>query len=236
MTVRQQKPRVVSVHIMKNILTTLFLTFTLAGHCQKHCFCDRDTMLKKYISCDTTLLKNDAKLYNQFDCDSLITILESSVGIKYHILTMQTNLTFYVRLQPHLIHDFDKSILVSSGCSANGLCNHYLFDKENGRAINTFGNIIYTDDSQNFIIYFANLDSLILHYIDSDKKYFIKFPGERFENTLAKSIPDIVPESLFDESKITNNIVTLKYHYQDKGETNKWLYDYIAIDLSKYAR
>lgn len=138
------------------------------------------------------------------------------------------------RLGYQLIKEFKKTLLFRCGCPANGPCGHYLLDKESGKIIREFDELIFNseDSISDFIIYFPkdNYDAITLHYINTDKKYLIKIPAGRMNG-----FGDVVPEYNFNKPKLENNICILSYQYKLKEE-GSWLYDSIIIDLKKYKR
>jgi len=226
----------VRMHIMKSILIILFVFITLLVQSQKPCRCDKDTTLKFNFLCGTTKLKNNATLYNQFDCDTLYMILVSSNGDKHKICRTGLIEAQNPHREPWLQMDFDSSVLICTYASGGGVSRSYsLFDKQNGKNIGNFFNIFHEDTTQNLIVYFTSADSLILNFIGNKKKYSVAtpIPEERLMNTLTQV--GCHPSNLIEESKINNNILTCKYRYQEKGVPDKWLYDYFIIDLKKYA-
>lgn len=212
------------------IFTIILLSATIYTYGQSQCACNRDSLWTANINCDTTYLKDHSFLYYQFNCDSSWLTIENKTGKKKVLCSIDYELSGYTyRLGFRLIKEYQKYLLFRYGCPANGPCYHVLLNKTSWKETQHFNEIIYSNENsgKGFIIYFSNnkLSSLTIHFIDSNKKYFINIPGNRFHNNL-------IPESQFNEGVIKNKLLLLPYEYKDSSD--KWLKDEIKIDLSKY--
>jgi hypothetical protein len=208
----------------------LIIMSTLVYSQKKQCSCLSDSLINKNTtSCKTKLLKDNSKLYYQFNCDSIWLTLENSK--KHIVFSMSTELYPYTyRLGYQLSREFDNYLLFRSGCPANGPCNFVLVDKQNGKTTKKIGELIYDHESDifyNFLIYFSDkkLNSLTLFFVDRNEKFKISIDSEHFNS--------IIPEYQFDAIKMENNILTLEYSYDKAGKsvTNK-----IIVDINKYNR
>jgi hypothetical protein len=139
--------------------------------------------------------------------------------------------SYTYRLGYQLAREFNKTILFRSGCPANGPCNFVLVDKKSGQKVHEFGELIYDHEidspfSAPFILYFTNnsLSTIMLYYIDSDKKYKIAVDGNQFKGT--------IPEYEIDNIKVTEDLLTFTMPYYDK---RKWTTKTVSVDLKKYA-
>lgn len=190
--------------------------------------------MRESINCDTIVLKNKSLLYYQFNCDSVWLTLENKKGNKNILFSMGAELYGYTyRLGYQLIKEFKTTLLFRSGCAANGPCNYVLTNKENGKEIEKFGELIFNseDSLSEFIIYFSDdkLSSLTLYFINTNKKYKIKIPAERF---IGKTI---IPEQQFEKPVLENDNLTLTYKYKLNKKEN-WVKDNINIDLKKFKK
>ncbi len=218
---------------MKNIsfLLLLFSTTFVLG--QNRCGCDKDTVLKRYIDCDTILLKNNAKLYKQYDCDSLNMILENSAGIKYSVAGHRIpQFAYFVHLTPLLICDYDSSILILQNCtSMHEHCMYSLVDKENQNT-RTFPNLVFYDSLQKFIVYHSHYDSLTIYFIQTEKEYKIKIPFLKPLSSIHELL--FTSENLGKEPEFKNNILFLSYRYVNDGIKREWFEEKMEINISKY--
>jgi hypothetical protein len=111
--------------MMKHILKILFiLAFGQIFGQKKQCHCDTDTLMDgSTTSCKSTVLKNNSKLYWQYNCNRIWLTLENNKGKKIVINEVDVELYNYTyRLGYHFVKEFDKTILFRSGCPANGPC------------------------------------------------------------------------------------------------------------------
>ncbi|MCB0538283.1 MAG: hypothetical protein KDE33_12240 [Bacteroidetes bacterium] len=227
----------VSGYIMTRHFTTTLLLFTLPTFGQNnHCFCDKDTLMNEaMVSCDTTTFSNNAKLYWQYNCDSIWLTLENVNGQKNVIDEVPDELYGYTyRLGFHLIKEFDKTILFRSGCPANGPCIYTLIDKNNGKTIEQFDQLICIDtDAQwndahkydfDFIVYLtSDPDNLVVYFVDS---------GQTVKKTFTEKLTGIIPQHQFNKMTLEKNILTISYVTDDDVKKN------ITINLNdkKYGR
>src|SRR4051812_5559075 len=114
-------------------LLALLLSFAASAQ-KKQCGCDKDSLLNNNTTdCETTFLKNGAKLYWQFTCDAIWLTLELKSGKKLTLENYPVELSnLLYRLGYSLEKEFDNTLLFRSGCPANGFCNYYLIDKNTG--------------------------------------------------------------------------------------------------------
>jgi hypothetical protein len=183
-----------------------------------HCFCENDSLINdNTVSCDTTTLYNNSKLYWQFNCDRIWLTLENKNGHQFVINTVPIDLYPYTyRLGFHLIKEFDKSILFRSNCAATGPCTFTLVDKNMGNKINEFPQLILINTEDNkyifdFIVYLSeNSDYLIIYYPDSKKTLKIPFN----ENLTLKAYP----QQQFEEMTLKDNYLKITYWTNDNTE------------------
>ena len=187
------------------------------------------------VSCDTTTFSNNAQLYWQYNCDKIWLTLENVRKNKFIIDEVPVdlfNLTY--RLGYHLIKEYSNSLLFRSGCPANGPCIYTLIDKDNGKKLKEFDQLICIDTDVkwenahkynfDFIVYFSDkADHLIIYYVDSNRTLKVPFK---------EKLTGIIPQHQFDEMTLENNTLTLFYELD--SNTKKTL----KIDLNdkKYSR
>ncbi|MCA6419448.1 MAG: hypothetical protein IM602_15400 [Cytophagales bacterium] len=209
---------------MKRLLPTfLILLFAVQSIGQKrYCFCDKNKLMNgATVSCDTTFFTNDSFIYWQYNCDKIWLTLENKGKHKFEIAEVPVdlfNLTY--RLGYHLIKEYKSSLLFRKGCSASGPCTYDLIDKNDGKKLRDFGQLICIDtDSRRtnshpynfeFIVYFETTDNIIVEYIDSGQKFKIPFN---------EKLTDIVPELQFNEMTLVNNRLTLTYKTDKENKT-----------------
>jgi len=172
-------------------------------------------------SCETTRLKNNSKLYWQYDCKRIWLTLENAKGKKAVISEVDIELFGYTyRLGYHLIKEYKNSLLFRGGCPANGHCIYTLIDKKNGKKIKQFEQLINIDTDiarQNphpyqfdFVVYLSDSNNLKIYYIDSKKTLTVPF---RAFKDISNSI---LPEFQFKEMTLKDDLLTLYYETDDK--------------------
>ncbi len=137
------------------------------------------------------------------------------------------------RLGYYLAKEFKNSLLFRFGCPANGSCGFNLIDKNNGKLLRSFNELIYDHDDSlmDFIVYFSNDTaslSLTLDFIDDNKKMVPPIPlvGKRFDE-----IKPIHPEYQFTKVSLSGGELKLVYDY---GSDEKPMSDSVIVDLRKY--
>lgn len=214
------------------ILLTIFLILSsraLVGQV-KDCFCDRNTQLNgATVSCDTKTLSNNSKLYWQYTCDRIWLTLENPRGEKFVIDEFGVELYAYTyRLGYHLIKEFEESLLFRSGCPANGPCLYTLIDKDKGKKIKEFDQLICIDTDVkwenpheynfDFIVYFSDTaDQIIVYYVDGGKTLKVPFK---------EKLNGIVPQYQFKKMTLESNILTLFYELDNQAKKT------LEIDLN----
>lgn len=202
----------------------------------KFCNCEKDTLINRYISCDTFILKNKNLLYYHFDCDSVRLFIEDKNAKKY-IVNAQTNelYPYHHRLAYRLLKEYDKYLLFRYGCAASSAtCGFSLVDKNNGKELEnfdtenaSFAGLIYDYERikvgkedyykeriYDFILYFTDdMNSITIHYVDSGKKFKIPIQKRHFHA--------VVPRHQFTEIKLKNEVLELTYDISGPGGEGK---------------
>ncbi|MNK29977.1 hypothetical protein D3C87_483830 [compost metagenome] len=176
------------------------------------CFCDTNTLMNEAtVSCDTTKYSNSSIIYWGYNCNKIWLTLENKNGDKFIIDTVPVEYYNYTyRLGYHLIKEFKSGLLFRSGCPANGPCIYNLIDKNNGKILKEFQQLICIEKLTNelkyefdFVVYLSeNQTHLIIEYLDKKKR--LKFP---FRDKLTAA----VPEQQFNQMTLDNNTLTLSY-------------------------
>jgi len=206
------------------IILTLSITCSFA-----QCKCDSVPEMNVWVKCDTTILKNGAYLYYQFNCDSTWLTFENN-HIKKYIFSIGADLTQYnYRLGYDLTAEFKNYLLFRYDCPATGSCNHVLIDKSTGVIVKQLNEIIYesNENGLDLIVYFTNNDinTLTLDFLENAKKYYVAVNPNRFNA--------IIPEHQFDKGILKDQMLILPYSYQKDKNIIK---TELIIDIRKYTR
>ena len=204
-----------------------------------NCYCIEDSALSDFVGCDTTSFSNGSRLYRQFNCDSSWLVFEQNDGTKKTMSSLQKPMIEYTeRLGYQFVKEYRRSLLFMNRQASGGgfPVDFELLSKDNAALIENFGHIIYySDDSiNNYVLYLSsgNLDTLTFYNIDAEAKYFFPVPAGRLSKTVSESSV-MFPEYLFDEPKISENILTIVYKYLISDAPEKWGTGKITIDLRK---
>lgn len=177
-----------------------------------NCGCASDSSINQYTTkCDTVVLKNNNKLYYQFNCDSIWLTFENKSGHKKILYQEKEYFKelygYQYRIKYVLRKEYKKSLLFRTGCPANGPCNFVLIDKNTGRLKTELGELIYQhnpDIFYDFIIYFNDdYKSITVDFIDTGRKIKKRVKKEDFNST--------IPEYQFDKIDYKNGMITLIY-------------------------
>lgn len=104
----------------------------------QNCDCEKDTMLKEYISCKPLHFDNDSKLFWSFNCDSSWLTFENFKGEQKIIFSLEKDfLDLTTRLGYVQFKEFKTTFLVENNV-ISGCCDppdYYLHDKTSGNLI-----------------------------------------------------------------------------------------------------
>lgn len=196
---------------MKSSLTIYFILICTVLQAQtKQCGCPTDSLINNgSIDCSTQKLSDGSELYWQINCKRVWLTLKKRNNKKIVLDEVPFEYFGYTyRLGFQLAREYKKTLLFSSGCPANGPCNFVLVDKNTGRRVNEFGELIYNHSTRqffDFVIYFSKQNQLTLHYIDSGKKY-------RYA-VHAKDFKALIPEYSFENVFVEDNVLHLQYDF-----------------------
>jgi hypothetical protein len=208
------------------------------------CICDKDTMLKELISCDTIRFDNKASLFWSFNCDSSWLTFQSPEESNTIIFSMGL-----VRLTGRLGHiylcEYKNTFLVQNNV-ISGCCSppeFYLYDKFTGNLKADLGRLVFYSQDRKIPLLIgvtnSNYDttstaiynSLTVYNADTDKEYLIELKRGQIDKAL-KDAEEMYPESLFEEPVLNGTI--LKLTFRLKGYKSNKAIKKITIDLKKY--
>ena len=209
---------------MKIYLTVFFAVICSTSYAQtRQCGCATDSMIPNgSIDCSSKKLSNGSELYWQVNCKRVWLTLRNSIS-KKEIVLDEVPIEYYgytFRLGFHLAKEYGKTLLFRSGCPVKGPCNFILVDKNTGKRVGEYGELIYDHSEEtfyDFVIFFSSESQVTLEYIDTGEKYNFKVNPEHFDA--------LVPEYVFEKVFIKNDILYLQYN---QGE--------IKIDLKSKRR
>lgn len=196
---------------------SIFVVLLFSGQ-KKQCFCaENPEMNTATISCETTILKNGAKLYWQYNCEKIWLTLENK---KKKIQIDQIDVSDFgitYRIGYHFIKEYERSVLFRRGCGATGPCSYILIDKNTGKKLKEFNQLIAIDTdvkmddpqpySFPFVVYLSTETAdLIVYFIDAQKTIKVPFKGK---------LTFIIPENQFIEMKIIDNSVIITYQAEN---------------------
>jgi hypothetical protein len=232
---------------MKNLffIIGVFVSNTLFG---QDCFCEEDTLLNEYISCEPNFLDNNSKLYWNFNCDSSWLTFETNKGFKNNIFSLGEEL---VSLTSRLGYvdwfEFNNSVLftnsVISGCCEPN--DYYLHDKDSGNLIKYLGKALYVSEDRNIPIVVgvnyttfntnsnSDLNSLLIYNLDNNQEFTIGIQ----EGDIKKGMVNnefFHPEYVFDSAEIKEGKLIIRYFVDNYKNTKDLEYKSIHIDVSKY--
>jgi len=174
------------------------------------------------VGCDTTYFSNGSKIYWQYNCDRIWLTLENSRNNKVVIDEVPSEYYQYTyRLGFSLVKEYKNCLLFRGGCPANGPCIYTLVDKDNGKKIKSFSQLICMDTKDDkgapqkynydFVVDLSeNLDNIFVYFIDD--KRIKKSP---FKDRLTS----VIPQSQFEKMTLTNDILTIYYEIDNCNDT-----------------
>lgn len=224
---------------MKNVVLTTLLSLFYQISFGQVCSCKTQPNLNEIISCEKTILKNGAKIYRQFNCDSSWVIFESKNKNKKVLFSLDKDLIEYTgRLGFAEWTEYKNSFLVEYH-TVSGCCDPYeyiLYDKNNGKKLADIGREIYKSKIEKYP-FFVTIDKVNSNYLtflnlNTNKVFKINLPKDRIEKTM-KITNGIFAETLFENGEIKDGFFEIKYKYKT-SENDKWLIGKITVDLKKY--
>lgn len=203
----------------------------------KNCNCEEFPELNDFISCDTTIFTNGAKIYRRFNCDSSWLVFENK-NIKKNIYSLEKELMDLTHRLGYVgWEEYKESILIAdrlwSGSSSP--YEFHLFDKEMGEKIIDLGQPIYLNEARTNP-YFISLDTIHskirIYDLDTRKSAFYPFNMSKINSSKELGYFLAYPEELFGSGEIKKNIFKINYHYRLEEKDDE-LSEEIVIDLNK---
>ncbi|WHF52398.1 hypothetical protein QGN23_03740 [Chryseobacterium gotjawalense] len=213
------------------MLTTILTFFSLQVFSQV-CSCEKKSYLKNIISCNKTTLKNGAKIYWNYDCNSSWITFQNK-NFKKKIFYLEEDLQDYSGRLGFIEWTETKNYFLVKNKVISGCCEPleiFLFNKDNGNKIKKLGTLISEKDigQNSYFLILQDLNTVLLFKSSDDQTYKFNLPKGRLEKSL-KSSGDIHAEDYFKDAKFRNNIFTVNYKYLD--ENNRWKTAQLKIEL-----
>ena len=233
---------------MKTLLISIGLLVSTIMWGQ-NCDCEKDTMLKKCISCKPIKFDNGSKLFWSFNCDSSWLTFENIRGEHKIIFSLEKDfLDLTTRLGYAEFQEFKTTFLVTNNV-ISGCCqpqDYYLHDKTSGNLIKYLGRTIYTSEDKNIPIVVSitnskydtitkpDYNSLTIYNLDNNKESQLALPKGDIKKGL-KNNHFMFPEDLFETPEIKEDKLYIKYSTQRIDKNKPLKYKTIIIDLKKYS-
>lgn len=196
--------------------SSVFILFFLFQYFfTQQCGCAKNPELKEVISCKPQVLKNNAKIYWQYNCDSSWLIFQYK-NIKKKIFSLDKELIgLTTRLGYCNIKEYKSSFLaeyrIISGCCKSP--EYILHNKNNAEIIGRLGSFLYqskTKDHSPFILTLKSYTSILFTDLNTNKisTYHIK------EGLLEKIMVQnnfLTTDEIFEEIQMKDNTILLKY-------------------------
>lgn len=221
------------------IIITIILGIISQICLAQNCYCCKQPQLNEIISCKKTILKNGAKIYRQFNCDSSWIVFENKATKKKILFSLHKELIDLTeRLGYSSWTEYKKAFIIENRL-VSGCCDppeFILFNKNNGKKIAEIGREVYHSKIEKYP-YFISIDKeksnfLSFLNLDTNKIFRINLPKGRIKKTL-KYTNSIFSEYLFEKGEIKNGIFEIKYKYKNTEKDN-WLVGKVIVDLNKH--
>lgn len=210
---------------IKTLILSIFGIICSINLVGQNCECEKDSILKDLISCDTIKFDNNTNLYWSFNCDSSWLNFLDNQGNRKIIFSLGDGLVNLTgRLGYIYAFEYDNTFLIQNNV-ISGCCSpptFFLYDKSTGNLKKRLGRIIFysKDRVDPYIISITNsnydstntgiYNSLTVYNIKLDKISYIKISA----NEIAKAMDNteqMYPEYLFDEPKVFRDSIILTY-------------------------
>lgn len=233
---------------MRPLVLALWLFISVVVYGQD-CNCDKDTILKDYITCKPKYLDNKSKLYWRFNCDSSWLTFENSKGHRKTIFSLGDGLVSLTTRLGHVSFTEFKTAFIYTNKVISGCCDpddYYLYDKTSGNLVKYLGRAVYVSEDSGLPIVVSitksnyrrtsepDLNTLTIYNLDKRKEYKIPIP----KGDIAKGVKNnnfMFPEYVFDTPLVSNGKLTLRYFTQDYRKNKQVNYKTVIIDLKKYS-
>lgn len=196
--------------------SSIFILFFLFQYFfTQQCGCYKNPQWKEIISCEPQILKNSAKIYWQYNCDSSWLIFQNK-NIKKKIFSLDKDLIgLTTRLGYSGIREYKSSFLaefrVISGCCEPP--EYILHNKNNAEVIGELGSFLYQGKTKNnipFILTLKSFTSILFTDLNTNKisTYYLK---QGLIEKIMLQNNSLTINNIFEEIQMNNNIITLQY-------------------------
>lgn len=204
----------------------------------QQCKCPTWPMGNEAISCKPITMRNGARLYWQFNCDSSWLTFRSPTGKKRRVFTNpMPDLTGRIGLSFAFENDrtFTLRNRVISGCCAPE--QYILYSKSSGRELQEKGFCIWLSQNRqyNFLVRFADArqHSLMLDFLDTPLR--IRIPLSASWRTRGPG-PDSRPELAFFDPRLSGRDFSIFVRYSPRGAASPQRTDTIRYRLPYLAK
>jgi hypothetical protein len=210
----------------KTTILSIFGIIFCANLLGQDCECEKDSILKDLISCDTINFDNNTNLYWSFNCDSSWLNFLDKFGNRKVIFSLGDGLVNLTgRLGYIFAFEYDNTFLIQNNV-ISGCCSpptFYLYDKSTGYVKKKLGRIIFysKDRFKPYIISITNsnydstntgvYNSMTVYNINLDRTSYIKLSADEIA-TAMDNTEQMYPEYLFDEPIVSRDSIILTYY------------------------
>jgi len=224
--------RKLSIIIFLVILNIEFVTG------QTNCGCDSIPLYNSIVSCDTIKFDNGAKLYRQFNCDSMWLTIENADRNKRILYSLKGEM---IELTPRLgyqfIKEYSNTILFMNRQSSGGgvPMNYELINKENGEIFKKIGSLLYytKDNSHETVVTLKNDSIPLLVFFNIKTGITKEFPINNEVNGMTKFISnEMFPENRFRNARLESNLFKIECRYKNTNNEKSWHKKEITVQLT----
>ncbi len=218
--------------------SSIFILFFLFQYFfTQQCGCYKNPQWKEVISYDPQILKNNAKIYWQYNCDSSWLIFKNK-NTKKKIFSLDKDLIgLTTRLGYSNIKEYKSSFLVEfrviSGCCEPS--EYILHNKNNAEIIGKLGSFLYQDKTKNnipFILTLKSYTSILFTDLNTNKisTYYIK---QGLLKKIMLQNNSLTIDDIFEGIQMKNNIITMRYKISN-NKTGRFENKSIKINIQNF--
>jgi len=216
---------------------SVFALSALTAAGQFPCGCEKNPPVCHDCLCKTKDLKNNAKVFYHYDCDSLYITLLGTTGDTIPLFREEMEMTDYVRMIPMVSHDAQNTVLFTTYCSGGFvMCSWSLIDKATGNYLADFNNIIFTDTIQNTILHMTDDYALKLYVMDAKKEFNIEYSREKCEKAISSFCSGYYPRDFFAVEQPDTTHLKVTYKVLDEAISKECQEESFVIDLNEYLK
>jgi len=216
---------------------SVFALSALTAAGQFPCGCEKNPPFCHDCLCQTETLKNNAKVFYHYDCDSLYITLLGTTGDTIQLFTQVMELTHPLRMVPRIEQDAQNTVLFNTYCSGGfEFCSWKLIDKSTGNSLADFNNIIFNDTLQNTILHMTDDYSLKLYVMDAKKEFNIDYSREKCEKAISSLCSGYYPSDFFAVEQPDATHLKVTYKILDEAISKECQDESLLIDLNEYLK